>query len=491
MALEVARPGAPVRRRQVRGVGAQPDRRRAVPGGQLLRGALLGTRRARAVSHHQRAVQRGPAAQLARRHPAQPARHRPGHRHLRGRADGQQGPEPARPRRHHAGQHGQGARRPPRGPARGQPRRVGARRSPRSTRPSSCPRSSPAWPSRTSRCRRSTVPPAASTKPTACCATAPRAALRCRPAASSRCASPAASSTWRSTSATTRCASGATRSSWRRRPNMTEVALEPAREAGQPVQGDGPLRAGARAPGSALRAERGDVQPRHRPAHSHAADPARHRGRSAAGRDPPPAHHRPRADGAACAPTRCEVFQVEALQRVAVLAEFRDTDTAEHPVRVGELAADLAAELGETHEFVERLGAGGAPARHRQGRRPRLDPAQARAAHRRRVRAHARRTPTFGARDPRAAARRRWCSWPPRWRSPTTSAGTAPATRRPRGRAHPAQRPHRGRRRRVRRARSAQRVYKHAWASIDAVNYVVAGRGTQFEPQRRATRSSR
>lgn len=50
-----------------------------------------------------------------------------------------------------------------------------------------------------------------------------------------------------------------------------------------------------------------------------------------------------------------EAFQVEALLRVAVLAEFRDPDAAVHPVRVGDLAADIAAEAGERPEYVERL----------------------------------------------------------------------------------------------------------------------------------------
>lgn len=50
-----------------------------------------------------------------------------------------------------------------------------------------------------------------------------------------------------------------------------------------------------------------------------------------------------------------EAFQVEALLRVAVLAEFRDPDAAVHPVRVGDLAADIAAEAGERSEYVERL----------------------------------------------------------------------------------------------------------------------------------------
>lgn len=50
-----------------------------------------------------------------------------------------------------------------------------------------------------------------------------------------------------------------------------------------------------------------------------------------------------------------ETFQLEALQRVAVMAEFRNVDTIDHPLRVGELAAELAGELGCDAEYVERL----------------------------------------------------------------------------------------------------------------------------------------
>lgn len=50
-----------------------------------------------------------------------------------------------------------------------------------------------------------------------------------------------------------------------------------------------------------------------------------------------------------------EEYQLEAFQRLAVLAEFRDTDTGEHTVRVGDLSADIAAELGEPDEWVDHL----------------------------------------------------------------------------------------------------------------------------------------
>ena len=50
-----------------------------------------------------------------------------------------------------------------------------------------------------------------------------------------------------------------------------------------------------------------------------------------------------------------EEYQLEAFQRLAVLAEFRDTDTGEHTVRVGDLSAAIAAELGQHEEFVTQL----------------------------------------------------------------------------------------------------------------------------------------
>jgi putative two-component system response regulator len=50
-----------------------------------------------------------------------------------------------------------------------------------------------------------------------------------------------------------------------------------------------------------------------------------------------------------------EEYQLEAFQRLAVLAEFRDTDTGEHTIRVGDLSGAIAAELGETDEWVGQL----------------------------------------------------------------------------------------------------------------------------------------
>jgi len=50
-----------------------------------------------------------------------------------------------------------------------------------------------------------------------------------------------------------------------------------------------------------------------------------------------------------------EEYQLEAFQRLAVLAEFRDTDTGEHTIRVGDLSANIALELGQPDEWAAKL----------------------------------------------------------------------------------------------------------------------------------------
>lgn len=50
-----------------------------------------------------------------------------------------------------------------------------------------------------------------------------------------------------------------------------------------------------------------------------------------------------------------EEYQLEAFQRLAALAEFRDTDTGERTIRVGDLSADIAIELGEPEEWAQHL----------------------------------------------------------------------------------------------------------------------------------------
>jgi len=48
-------------------------------------------------------------------------------------------------------------------------------------------------------------------------------------------------------------------------------------------------------------------------------------------------------------------FQVEAFRRIAVMSEYFNNDTANHPGHVGELAAAMALDLGLDDEFAERL----------------------------------------------------------------------------------------------------------------------------------------
>lgn len=50
-----------------------------------------------------------------------------------------------------------------------------------------------------------------------------------------------------------------------------------------------------------------------------------------------------------------EEYQLEAFQRLAVLAEFRDTDTGEHTIRVGDMSAEIAHYLHEDPEWCEQL----------------------------------------------------------------------------------------------------------------------------------------
>ena len=53
--------------------------------------------------------------------------------------------------------------------------------------------------------------------------------------------------------------------------------------------------------------------------------------------------------------TELEQFQLEALERLAILGEFRDTETGEHTVRVGDTCAAIAHQMGGDAEWCERL----------------------------------------------------------------------------------------------------------------------------------------
>ncbi len=178
---------------------------------------------------------------------------------------------------------------------------------------------------------------------------------------------------------------------------------------------------------------------------------------------------------------RLEHFQVKALQQVAVMAEFYNSDTGEHPGRVGDLAAEIAEELGEDAEFVRRLPL--AARMHDIGKvgipdSILLKPGPLTANEFELVKTHA----TLGhgilsgsesplielAAEIAHTHHERWDgSGYPRGLSgpyiPLSGRIVTVAD--------------------VFDALISERVYKLAWATVDAVNYVIAGRGTQFEPR--------
>ena len=54
-----------------------------------------------------------------------------------------------------------------------------------------------------------------------------------------------------------------------------------------------------------------------------------------------------------------EEYQLEAFQRLAVLAEFRDTDTGEHTIRVGDLSAFIATEEARASDAYKQASVEG------------------------------------------------------------------------------------------------------------------------------------
>ena len=176
-----------------------------------------------------------------------------------------------------------------------------------------------------------------------------------------------------------------------------------------------------------------------------------------------------------------ERFLVESLRRVAVLAETKDTASTEHPVRVGDLAADIAAELGESIEFVNRIRL--AARLHDIGKvavpdAVLLKPGALSPAEFEIVKTHV----TLGAQmladspsplvqlaaELTLAHHERWdgTGYPNGKVAegiPLSGRIVAVAD--------------------VYDALISARVYKQAWASIDAISYLVAGRGTQFDPR--------
>ena len=175
-----------------------------------------------------------------------------------------------------------------------------------------------------------------------------------------------------------------------------------------------------------------------------------------------------------------ESAQIEIIERLARAAEFRDDNTGQHTERVGQMAALLAQPGWTSGRPGVAHPAGGAAARRRQDRHPRLDPAEARQADTRRIRAREDAHDASARASCRAAASPS-CGWPRRSHSITTSAGTGMAMRASL----------------VRRSRwpdalsrsptcsmrlTQNRPYKAAWPVNDAIAEMERQRGKQFDP---------
>ena len=176
-----------------------------------------------------------------------------------------------------------------------------------------------------------------------------------------------------------------------------------------------------------------------------------------------------------------EAFQLQALQRVAVMAEFRNTETVKHPVRVGELAAEIAEELGEPPDYVALLRR--AAPLHDIGKIAIPDeilmkPGPLTAAEFEVVKTHT----TMGADILSGStsaviqmAAELALSHHERWDGTGYPHGALGESIPLSGRIVTVAD--------VYDALISARVYKHAWSPIDAINYIVAGRGSQFQPR--------
>jgi putative two-component system response regulator len=176
-----------------------------------------------------------------------------------------------------------------------------------------------------------------------------------------------------------------------------------------------------------------------------------------------------------------EENQLEAFQRLAVLAEFRDTDTGEHTIRVGDLSAEIAAEVGEDSEWVEQLRLAGRL--HDIGKVAvpdaiLLKPGPLTTAEFDVMKTHT----TIGAEILAGSnsplihlAAEVALNHHERWDGtgyPNSLVGDSiPLSGRIVTVAD------------VYDALTSKRTYKHAWSSVDAVRYIIGARGSQFEPQ--------
>jgi len=176
-----------------------------------------------------------------------------------------------------------------------------------------------------------------------------------------------------------------------------------------------------------------------------------------------------------------EIFLIESLRRVAVLAECKDTAATAHPVRVGDMAAELAVEMGETIEFVNRLRL--AARLHDIGKVAVPDavlfkPGALTPAEFEIIKTHVALGAEMLADSPSPLvqlAAELTASHHERWDGTGYPDGQVGENIPLSGRIVSVAD--------VYDALISERVYKNAWSSIDAVNYVIAGRGTRFDPR--------
>ena len=176
-----------------------------------------------------------------------------------------------------------------------------------------------------------------------------------------------------------------------------------------------------------------------------------------------------------------EEYQLEAFQRLAVLAEFRDTDTGEHTIRVGDMSAEIAYHLQEDPEWCEQLRL--AARLHDIGKVSvpdaiLLKPGPLTADEFEIMKTHT----TVGAQILSGST------------SPLIQLGAVVALNhheRWDGTGYPSGLQGTGIPRCGRivtvadvfDALTSERVYKHAWTQADALSYIIGARGSQFEPE--------
>jgi putative two-component system response regulator len=176
-----------------------------------------------------------------------------------------------------------------------------------------------------------------------------------------------------------------------------------------------------------------------------------------------------------------ETYLLQALERTAVLAELRNIDTADHPEHVAGLATELALELGESRDYAERLGL--AARLHDIGKvavsdNVLLKPGPLTSAEFELVKSHtvAGHEVLNGSSLPvMQLAAEVALTHHERWDGTGYPYGAMGESIPLGGRIVAVAD--------VYDALVSARVYKHAWAAIDAINYIVDGSGTQFEPR--------